>query len=287
MRRAACAGLNAQELHAILDASRITNSLAPTHLPATSPSLTQGFRCDNAHFEITSQCNLACVYCAVSQPGYQGLTLSQDQAKRVADWLLDHGVANINLNGHGETTIVPEWEKIVQPLLRSKAKCHIITNASKAFSEDEIDALCRLKTITISCDTLDPILHARLRRKSKLHHLLNSISRIRLAAEQRGLKPPLILLSCVLGAENSEHLEEYILTAKCMGIHAIQFCSLTDYPMPEDSSFKLHPLSTLSKEKLRKLKQLLLTHTPKNEGSGAEFLSVQAGIYTEIDANLA
>jgi molybdenum cofactor biosynthesis enzyme MoaA len=266
---------------------RITNKLTSTRFPSSSPNLTQGFKCDNAHFEITSQCNLACVYCAVSQPGYQGLTLSQDQAQRVANWLLNHAVTNINLNGHGETTIVPGWEKIVQPLLNSNAKCHIITNASKAFSEDEIDALCRLKTITISCDTLDPVLHARLRRKSKLRHVLDTISRIRLAADQRGLKPPLILLSCVLGAENSAQLEEYILTAKCMGIHAIQLCSLTDYPMPEDANFKLHPLSTLPKEQLSKLKQLLLTHAKKNDGSGAEFLSIQAGIFTEINANLS
>ncbi len=261
--------------------------MAPSHLLSTSPSLTQGFRCDSAHFEITSNCNLACVYCAVSQPGYQGLTLSQDQAKRVADWLLTHEVTNINLNGHGETTIVPGWEKIVQPLLTSKAKCHIITNASKSYSEAEIDALCRLKTITISCDTLDPVLHARLRRKSQLRHVLHAISRIREAAQQRGLRPPLILLSCVLGAENSEQLEEYILTAQCMGIHAIQFCSLTDYPMPEDASFKLRPLSALTKEQLSKLKQVLLTHAKKNDGAGAEFLSIQAGIFTEIDANLA
>jgi molybdenum cofactor biosynthesis enzyme MoaA len=261
--------------------------LTSTRLPSTSPNLTQGFKCDNAHFEITSQCNLACVYCAVSQPGYQGLTLSQDQAQRVTNWLLSHRVTNINLNGHGETTIVPGWEKIVQPLLTSNAKCHIITNASKAFSEGEIDALCRLKTITISCDTLDPVLHARLRRKSQLRHVLDTISRIRQAAEQRGLRPPLILLSCVLGAENSEQLEEYILTAKCMGIHAIQLCSLTDYPMPADATFKLHPLSTLSKEKLWKLKQLLTTHTKKKDGSDTDFLSIQAGLFAEIDANLA
>lgn len=259
----------------------------PSRSPYTSQSLTQGFRCDSAHFEITSKCNLSCVYCAVSQPDYHGLTLAPDQATKVADWLLANNVTNINLNGHGETTIVSGWETIVQPLLGSKAKCHIITNASKSYSDAEIDVFCRLKTITISCDTLDPDLHARLRRKSKLRDVLHTISRIRQAAGKAGLKPPLIILSCVLGAENSEQLEEYILTALCMGIYAIQFCSLTEYPMPADATFKLNPLSALSKEHLRKVKHLLLTHAKRTDGSNAEFLSVQSRIFSEIEACLA
>ncbi len=92
----------------------------PSRSPYRSQSLTQGFRCDSAHFEITSKCNLSCVYCAVSQPDYHGLILAPDQATKVADWLLANNVTNINLNGHGETTIVSGWEKIVQPLLGSK-----------------------------------------------------------------------------------------------------------------------------------------------------------------------
>jgi molybdenum cofactor biosynthesis enzyme MoaA len=259
----------------------------PSLQPSASQTLTLGFRCDHAHFEITSKCNLSCVYCAVSQPDYHGLTLAQDQATRVADWLVANNVTNINLNGHGETTIVPGWEKIVQPLLESQAKCHIITNASKTYSDSEIAALCRLNTITISCDTLDPQLHARLRRKSKLRDVLHTISRIRLAAAKTGQKAPKIILSCVLGAENSETLEEFILTAMCMDIHAIQFCSLTEYPMPEGASFKLNPLSTLSKEQLSKIQHLLKTYTQKNDGSKAEFLSVQSRIFSDIEALLA
>jgi len=252
-----------------------------------SPSLTQGFRCEWAHFEITSSCNLACVYCAVSQPGYVGVSISMDKASAVTEWLIKNGVPNVNLNGHGETTIVRDWDSIVAPLLESEARCHIITNAAKSYSDAELDALCRLKSITISCDTFDSELYARFRRKSELRFVLRAIHRIRLAAKKRHQKPPAIILSCVLGAENSEHLEEFILAALCMNIQTIQLCSLTEYPMPLDSSFQISPLSALSQEQLLKLKRVLITYGGDDDPAREIFLSVHPRIFSEIELNLA
>jgi molybdenum cofactor biosynthesis enzyme MoaA len=251
-----------------------------------SPSLTQGFRCEWAHFEITSNCNLACVYCAVSQPGYVGVSISMDKASAITRWLIKNGVPNINLNGHGETTIVRDWDTIVAPLLESEARCHIITNAAKSYSDAELDALCRLKSITISCDTFDSELYARFRRKSELRFVLRAIHRIRLAAIKRRQKPA-IILSCVLGAENSEHLEEFILAALCMNIQTIQLCSLTEYPMPLDSSFQISPLSALSQEQLLKLKRVLITYGGDDDPAREIFLSVHPRIFSEIELNLA
>jgi len=252
-----------------------------------SPSLTQGFRCDWAHFEITSKCNLACVYCAVSQPGYLGVSIPMDKASAITEWLIKNGVPNVNLNGHGETTIVRDWDSIMAPLLESEARCHIITNAAKHYSDAELDALCRLESITISCDTFDSELYARFRRKSELRFVLRAIHRIRLAAAKRRQKPPAIILSCVLGAENSEHLEDFILAAMCMNVHAIQLCSLTEYPVPLDSSFQISPLSALSKEQLLKLKRVLISYGGDDDPVGEMFLSVHPRIFREIDLTIA
>lgn len=250
-------------------------------------SPTQGFRCSNVHLELTSQCNLACVYCAVSQPGYKAISLSPEKTTLVIDWLLRNEVTNINLNGHGETTILPGWEDIVNPLLKSSSRCHLITNATKVYSDAEINTLCQLNTITISCDTFDPELHARLRRKSQLRNVLRTIARIRDAAKKRQLNPPIIMLSCVLGAENSERLEEFILVAQCMQIHSIQLCSLTEYPLPLDANHQLSPLSTLSPTKLNTLKRLLDKYMIECNYSGGLLLSVHPRILAEINSSLA
>lgn len=249
-------------------------------------SPTQGFRCSNVHLELTSQCNLACVYCAVSQPGYKAISLSPEKTTLVIDWLLRNEVTNINLNGHGETTILPGWEDIVSPLVKSPSRCHLITNATKIYTDAEINTLCQLNSITISCDTFDPELHARLRRKSQLRNVLRTIAQIRDAAKKRKRNPPIIMLSCVLGAENSERLEELILAAQCMQIHSIQLCSLTEYPLPLDANHQLSPLSTLSPEKLNTLKRLLDKYMIECNYSGGVFLRVQARILTEINFHL-
>jgi molybdenum cofactor biosynthesis enzyme MoaA len=246
-------------------------------------STTTQFKCSWAHFELTSNCNLACVYCAVSQPWYQGTNLSADKAIAVSNWLLKNNVPNININGHGETTIVKGWTTIIEPLLSSSARCHIITNAAKVFGRDELETLCKLNSITISCDTFDADLYASLRRKSQLRNVLNAIVQIRETAKRLRRKPPKFILSCVLGAENSHSLEDFILKARCMDVKAIQLCSLTDYPFPPETDFKLNPLSTLSKQKLSKLADVLAAHASIDEG----FLNVHPGITSEINQSLA
>ena len=246
-------------------------------------SITTRFKCSWAHFEITSNCNLACVYCAVSQPWYQGTNLDEDRAQAVSDWLLKNNVPNININGHGETTIVKGWTKIIKPLLASSARCHIITNAAKSFSQEELETLSKLNSITISCDTFDAALYASLRRKSQLRNVLDAIAKIRDAARRLSRKPPKFILSCVLGAENSPSLEEFILNARCMDIRSIQLCSLTEYPFPPDTDFKLNPLSTLSKPELTRLNNILATYSAIEDG----FLNIHPGILTEIQDSLA
>jgi MoaA/NifB/PqqE/SkfB family radical SAM enzyme len=250
-------------------------------------NLTNSFKCNWAHFELTSNCNLACVYCAVSQPWYQGINMAAEQAASVSQWLLQHKVQNININGHGETTILPLWDQIIKPLLHSEARCHLITNAAKIFSEDELDALCRLNSITISCDTFDPALYASLRRKSALKNVLRAVVAIRRTAEAKRLKSPTLILSCVLGAENSESLEEFILLAHSMQFHGIQLCSLTEYPLPSGAGFKLNPLSTLSHPEIKQLHQILELYTSSQSPLKSNFLSIHPGIFTEIQVALS
>jgi molybdenum cofactor biosynthesis enzyme MoaA len=211
------------------------------------------------------------------------MNLAEDKARAVSHWLLKNNVPNININGHGETTIVKGWTKIIEPLLSSSARCHIITNAAKSFGQEELETLCKLNSITISCDTFDAALYASLRRKSQLRNVLDAIATIRDTAKRLKRKPPKFILSCVLGAENSPSLEDFLLKARCMDIKTVQLCSLTEYPLPPESDFKLNPLSTLSKPELARLNELLASYTVTQDG----FLNIHPGILTEIQTSLA
>jgi hypothetical protein len=68
-----------------------------------------------------------------------------------------------------------------------------------------------------------------------------------------------------------------------MDIKAIQLCSLTEYPFPPETDFKLNPLSTLPKQKLSKLATVLATYANDLDG----FLNVHPGIIAEVNHTLA
>jgi hypothetical protein len=62
---------------------------------------------------VTTNCNLRCTYCCVSQPWYIGQNLDISRLDHFISELSDYKVGLIQVNGHGETTTVEGWEKLV------------------------------------------------------------------------------------------------------------------------------------------------------------------------------
>ena len=236
--------------------------------------LAKQFKLHTAHIEFTSACNLRCVYCPVSQPNYKARTLPANLSVTVANDIKKLNCKEVNLNGHGETTIIKGWHESCKSLLNSSIRCNLISNLSKQYSEAEINALCRLHTLTISCDSLDPFLYHRLRRNGSLTNILITISRIRNQATDLHINPPSIGFSCVLGADNATSVDIFINLSRDLGINFIQFCHLTEYPEPPDAGYKLSPLSQLQKHDKHKTLQTLLDARETGEPD----ISIQHGI---------
>ncbi len=243
-------------------------------------SLSKKFKAYTAHIEFTSACNLNCIYCPVSQPDYSAQTMKAEIRDKVSCSAKMLGFKEIILNGHGETTIINGWEETVSPLLESGVKCKLISNASKLFSEHEITALSKLHTLTISCDSFSNDVYRKLRRGGSLENILGNISAIRHVSQSRGEHGPSIGLSCVLGADNSPLLEEFILFARAIGIDFLQFCHLKDYPEPPNAGYQLMPLSTLSNSQLLTIRHTLNRAIDTNR----PLISLQAGITEEINS---
>lgn len=244
--------------------------------------LLSSYRLHTAHVELTSACNLRCVYCPVSQPTYKPKTMTTATTVDTIFSILKARPAQVNINGHGETTIVEGWERIFSPLLESSIDCNLISNLSKSYSDNEIDALTKLSTLTISCDSLDPDTYQRLRRKGSIVNILITINRIRERCRELDRQSPVIGFSCVLGADNAHTVDQFISSSRQLGIHFIQFCHLTEYPSPPDANYTLKPLSELDANQLLMLEATL----HENEEKNCPNISVQDGIYRAIK-NLA
>ncbi len=188
---------------------------------------------ESVSIEFTTRCNLRCVYCGVTQPGYKAQDLAlenfdeliQDLKKRRTNWIL--------VNGHGETTIAPDWHIYCQKLINAGFRLKIITNLSKKLSDEEIAILSQFNRIEISCDTVDSELHSFLRKGSKLEVIYQNMERILKEGS------PYISWSCVVSNKNVYFLPEYVREATNRGVREFSFCNLVEYGGPVEHVSKV------------------------------------------------
>src|ERR1041385_637264 len=109
--------------------------------------------------DLTTRCNLRCVYCAVSQSTYRGEDMPMDNARHavgmVAELARFHKPDAVHVNGHGETTFMSGWIELCNRLLAEDLFLWMTTNLAKRYSQEELDVLSRMSVIMVSIDTAD------------------------------------------------------------------------------------------------------------------------------------
>jgi len=213
--------------------------------------------------DLTTRCNLRCVYCAVSQFTYQGADMPLELAERAVKWIGDLAEDNIfpsvHINGHGETTFLPKWVEICSSLLRQDIPLLMTTNLAKQFSAEELDVLAQMDTIMVSIDTADPELLRRLRRKVSLAHIEDNIRNIRKAATALRTRAPLFRISCGLYDKNTlaiEGLAQFAIEHNFQGVGFWNLSSWSFDKFPYENtdvpvSDRAYPLDDLQVEELR------------------------------------
>lgn len=181
------------------------------------------------YVEMTSRCNLRCVYCAVSQPDYVGSDLGVDPDQLV------HQIAaleprEVQISGHGETTMLKGWQELAQSLLRRGLPLSIITNLARPHSPAEVEVLSRFFKITVSCDTSDPALFARLRRGGRLEVVEANLKQLIAHCRAQGREPPFIALNCTFSDVTVEGLVELVHYAARLGLSGVSLTNLVPYP---------------------------------------------------------
>ncbi len=209
-------------------------------------------------FDLSTRCNLRCVYCAVSLPDYIGADMPTDMALRTVNTIASLMRYNpphpIDVNGHGETTFMRDWDAICRRLLSRNVPIKITTNLAKKYSAIELDTLARMHTIGVSIDTSDRDLLRRMRRKVDINRIVGTIADIRTAARRLECPGPEFHFGCGLYDRTAPGVEDFARLAIGLDVRSVYFWNLdvhdSNFPgVPPDD--KPTPLASLSDAELR------------------------------------
>jgi MoaA/NifB/PqqE/SkfB family radical SAM enzyme len=219
--------------------------------------------------ELTTRCNLRCVYCAVSQSTYEGSDMPEALAYRVIPLIADLASSKlgvVHVNGHGETTFLSGWMEVCESLLQLGLPISITTNLARDYSEAETDILAQMRIIHISLDSSDRDLMKTIRRRVDINRIVANMSGIRAAAQGLKKPEPEFHFSCGIYDRNAALMEEFARFSVELGIKGVGFWNLTSWKYDEfpyentDVSVadRVYPLDTLSNVELRSRMEAIL-----------------------------
>lgn len=185
--------------------------------------------------ELTSRCNLRCVYCAVSQPDFHGLDITLGFDRLRAE-LGSEGPIEIQMNGHGETTIVRNWEVLARELMEDGHRLSLTSNLAIPLRDEELAVISRMERVTVSLDTSDPDLLARLRRGSRLEKIEANLRRIR-----EGERRPYVAINCTFTDQVMEGLPALVEWAAAHDLQCVALTNLVEYPTIDPGMVVRHP----------------------------------------------
>jgi MoaA/NifB/PqqE/SkfB family radical SAM enzyme len=183
--------------------------------------------------DLTTACNLRCVYCAVSQAGYVGQDMTEADLKSVVKLIRNVAKFNhldpIDINGHGESTFARNWVDLFHKISAMGLASRITSNFAKEFSEEELDALACMSQIGISIDTSDRSLLRRVRRKVDVRQITMNMQLVRAAALKLNTPPPRFHFLAGLYDKSADTIVDFARFAVAMDVKVVQFWSLTPY----------------------------------------------------------
>ena len=170
--------------------------------------------------EITNRCNLACGYCHAHGGHFTDIILSEDRMESLFKEMKEAHITKVIFSG-GEPILHNSLRKYVDIAEQYGFECDICTNGT-VISADTLNWLKKhFKNITITLDTVDPDIFAKMKGcdKKLFFKVLDSIK----ALIDVGVGVGITIVPTI---NNYDRLEETIAYFSEIGVHAISILRL-------------------------------------------------------------
>lgn len=198
--------------------------------------------------EMTSRCNLRCVYCPKGDTEYNKIPgrdedMAPNWRQRALEVAREVGPLNLMLSGTGETTFMNDWMDAVRPFRELGARMTMISNFGRNLSDTEITFLSEFNALTVSIDSADETIMGLVRKKVSLARITHNIVMVRAAARRAGRKAPEINVNCTVQIANVETLMDLALYCSAVGADILSLSSLLEPDVPHELARGIERLS--------------------------------------------
>lgn len=180
--------------------------------------------------ELSSACNLRCLYCHQSIEGFTPLApMTPAMFDDLVAYCRDHGIKRVDLTGGGEATFAPNWQEKCQRLVDIGVELSVTTNMARLLKYEEMATLSRFAEITLSLDSVDRDILRKVRKSEDVRTLVYNFAMMRAAAIREGRKPPHTVLCMVLCAEVVDLIDWLGALAISLGFDVFRIQDVIEY----------------------------------------------------------
>lgn len=228
-------------------------------------------RTDAVHLSTTSRCNLRCVYCDVSAPGYVGSDFDFSHFDTVIALLLERGVKAVSFYGEGETTFVPGWDQHLAKLQQAGLRTALVTNLARRLGAAELEVLLSVDDLYVSCDTTDADVFKKTRSGNVSILIHNMVDLQGLAMRTFGRTKD-VTWHCVLNTMSHTTLVSWVASGLVLGVARFSVAQM----LPKEHNKQVSCITTLPKPEFEEALRGLAQARELAERNGRIF-QLQAG----------
>ena len=212
--------------------------------------------------ELTTTCNLACVYCHFAPLTRRGKDADQGTVENLIDFVKQFPVDYVTLSGDAEITMYKGWDEVARRMLAANIELRTISNFSKGiFSEAEIDVFSQFREILISLDTCDAALLKKIRYRADLRTITTNMQLVRTRAIQTGRRMPHFVCNVVTHDINIGLADQTAAFALACGFAQLNFVRFVE--LEEVSGGKNDLRDNPNAQQVRRIRELDLPGAAK------------------------